>query len=397
MSQLEERQKVYFPIDFDHAAVQNVPRLRTRNKGIIGYDGPLKRYQGSSAASAISKAMSTTPSKNATTKRMKTKTLNIHSRLFLLPLKISIHASLDDHLFAVLSCLPLLEKIYEYLLRVSSARAKKDGPNLWGPLREGKLKELAEFPHISPFAAALIAFPTLRCWCDAEEGPGYDPIRQQTLADALRVFDRQKVGRDKGLGKGSNEDGSRKGCGGGGVGSGGKGSEDTMQKFRFEELNFGNWSGNDGRGKGDERDEGGAESSYRGSGPTDAPKMPLEDTTLLLVPDESVGFIWSNDDTQDGTIIEKPSISDGPSPSQCIANDWRRRNPQSIILSRPLLTSAMSLAKTDLPSASVSSTTVCSSLPSPSPSLPSLHKCPPDAWHDKKNRSDGVFHTSTRS
>lgn len=132
-------------------------------------------------------------------------------------------------------------------------------------------------------------------------------------------------------------------------------------------------------------DWGGSSSiSNRGSGPSEASEMLLEDTTLLLATDKSVGSIWSTNNTQDGTIIEESSISSGPSPSQCIADDWRQANPQFIAPAHPSLTSAVSLTNTAHPSTSssmsFSTTASCSSSPPPSP-----RKIPLNAWKSKEN------------
>lgn len=71
MSQLKERQTELFPISLDFHLIKNVrSQPKTRARGLIGYNGVEEDVDisGSSSVSIISKPISTTPSKNATTK-----------------------------------------------------------------------------------------------------------------------------------------------------------------------------------------------------------------------------------------------------------------------------------------------------------------------------------------
>lgn len=159
------------------------------------------------------------------------------------------------------------------------------------------------YSRISPFAALLNAFCTLRHCYDARPCPVYKPVQGQTLANALEksgipdarailtefeaiatqisalrlAFQREPH---------SEQDRNWKGESGGDNG-------DILRDVGLNRIDFGRWTGNQDDKEGAE-DSGGPQ---QGSSPSDASEMPPEDTILLLVPDESVGSNWSDSDT----------------------------------------------------------------------------------------------------
>lgn len=111
-----------------------------------------------------------------------------------------------------------------------------------------------------------------------------------------------------------------------------------MQKYGFDGgLDFG--GGNEGTGGGDA--VGGEEPSSTSA--SDSPKEPHEGDILSMIHDQLVDSVWSNDDSEEGTLTVEPfsrETSGGPSPSQRIVEDWRRANP--LISTRPLSISRVS-------------------------------------------------------
>ncbi|KAF5390753.1 hypothetical protein D9757_004468 [Collybiopsis confluens] len=168
---------------------------------------------------------------------MDDKTLNIHSRLFLLPLKVNLHSLKDDRIFAILPCLAEMELVNTFLRSVLKYRRAKHGERdrnhkqkaetrgprpPWDRSRIGtdntelsKLKDghihryhvlihphsivpqISEdlikhstnnfYSHLSPLAAFLDTLKTLRSWDSGDKVPAYEPVEGVTLADALML------------------------------------------------------------------------------------------------------------------------------------------------------------------------------------------------------------------
>ncbi|KAF5352223.1 hypothetical protein D9757_009515 [Collybiopsis confluens] len=166
-------------------------------------------------------------------------TLNIHSRLFLLPLKANIHHFIDDDVFAAVPSYEDLVGINHFfrmvLNRVSLDDVSEDLSNeqqdemkglqsLWEQKRLGvdalnlpsfqdgrihryhvlihphsfvpevredliKDKSCDFYSHLSPFAAFLNTLRILRNWADGNQVPAHKSVKNVTLAEALKLSD----------------------------------------------------------------------------------------------------------------------------------------------------------------------------------------------------------------
>ncbi|KAJ3912257.1 hypothetical protein F5877DRAFT_84996 [Lentinula edodes] len=299
---------------------------------------------------------------------MAPRTLCIHSRLFLMPLLVNIHAALDDHLLLIIPSLALLDNIHVYLEKVHEARRKRNtekkvgANNLWNELRKGNVDGLSHFKdgnlysyhvvlcannapalntffspyqtsgfysHISPFAALLNAFRTLYVWKERHSKPAstlYSALQYSEVPEPQMIVETMHAIstilmelRTRFISEGSQRQSPWKPRRGGG-GS----SEEDFKKYGFDFLDFG---GNGDDDKGDAGDAG-TEPASRSSPPA-ASEEPREGDIIFLVPEESPGSLWSDDDCNEGIVTSDPGyhdLSTGLSPAQRIVNAWRREN-----------------------------------------------------------------------
>lgn len=120
-------------------------------------------------------------------------------------------------------------------------------------------------------------------------------------------------------------------------------TEDFFKEFGFD------WDLNLGGGETDS-DNGDDDGSQRPPASTDSPQ---EGAVLFLEDDDSIGSLWSGDDTGDEAVAPEPDFhhpSSGPTPAQLIAAGWRRTN-------LPPSSPPSSLSPSSLPSPSISSST----------------------------------------
>ncbi|KAH7869152.1 hypothetical protein F5879DRAFT_986444 [Lentinula edodes] len=299
---------------------------------------------------------------------MAPRTLCIHSRLFLMPLLVNIHAALDDHLLLIIPSLALLDNIQVYLEKVHEARRKRNtekkvgANNLWNELRKGNVDGLSHFKdgnlysyhvvlcannapalntffppyqtsgfysHISPFAALLNAFRTLYVWKERHSKPAstlYSALQYSEVPEPQMIVDTMHAIsitlmelRTRFISEGSQRQSPWKPRRGGG-GS----SEEDFKKYGFDFLDFG---GNGDDDKGDAGDAGTGPASR--SSPPAASDESREGDIIFLVPEESPGSLWSDDDCNEGIVTSDPGyhdLSTGLSPAQRIVNSWRREN-----------------------------------------------------------------------
>ncbi|KAE9394457.1 hypothetical protein BT96DRAFT_186309 [Gymnopus androsaceus JB14] len=318
-------------------------------------------------------------------------------------------------------CLDLSEKMARYFHAVHNAKLDKSteaaASDWWHELRDGTLQEgsfkdgniyryhvvahastvddvrliLSPFgtsdfySHLSPFAALLNALRTLYVWTQSHESDAYPPQSDPTLYAALQkaqIPNRHQIMEQmrsihtslmsslvqiKAATKYNRIWTPRRG------GGGRSGGGDTLQKYGFDDgLDFGGW--NDGTGGGD---TGGAEGPSSSSAP-DSLKEPQDGDILFVVPDESVGSIWSHDDSNEGIISVEISLQEGlngPSPAQQVIDDWRRDKPSSMLVKSP-----------PPPSVPLVPPYTRSTMSKPRLSLSSKFKLTDNTLHEKENR-----------
>ncbi|KAJ4491410.1 hypothetical protein C8J55DRAFT_556994 [Lentinula edodes] len=253
---------------------------------------------------------------------MAPRTLCIHSRLFLMPLLVNIHAALDDHLLLIILSLALLDNIHIYLEKVHEARCKRNTKKKWVQTTSGMNCEKGMwtkdgnlyfyhvvlcannapalnsffspyqtsgfYSHISPFAALINAFWTLYVWKERHSKPAltlysalqYSEVPEpQMIVDTIHAISTTLMElRTRFISESSQRQSPWKPRRGGG-GS----SEEDFKKYGFDFLDLG---GNGDDDKGDASDAG-TEPASRSSPPA-ASEEPREGDIIFLVPEKSV-------------------------------------------------------------------------------------------------------------
>ncbi|KAH7877338.1 uncharacterized protein C8R40DRAFT_70354 [Lentinula edodes] len=311
------------------------------------------------------------------------RSLCIHSRLFLIPLRNNLHSAFDDHLFIILPHLELLKAMVLYFEAVVGRRTRrgKERQSMWVEMRNGTLpgfdkftdgsifkciliphpsaitevqEDLAYpgflFTHTSPFALLLNAFRSLHVWATHQGLRGTDGLSclpSEMLITALRKLPIRDIEASNIVTEVKNIYES---------------IQDLLTLYHGERgkawlaaCNERDKAGGPKRGNGgngNSGDSGGAGSSpdafnrrlqehglqaleFSGGTGSSSGAMqaePQEGMVVSLLSVE-VGSVWSADSLDHGIVAARPGVADscdGLSPAQQIANGWNSAIPEPL-------------------------------------------------------------------